>query len=210
MSVFEEVCTITKLKPKAEEPYKDFAWRLVRKIKDLSDDDWESLSKAAQDWNNETVTKLNSEDDELPELEGYGSDAEEAEASEESTDGGEEEATPPPKSQKAPRKRKATAPAAPPPPKKEASKAPPKAAAPPKAKAAKKNAEEAARGRPGLFPTTATITILVQENPKRANSEAAKRFAKYKTGQTVAEALEAGVSWRDLRFDSEKKFISAK
>lgn len=88
---------------------------------------------------------------------------------------------------------------------------PVKAAKPAKEKKAKptKKSDEA-RGRKGTFELTSVITVLAKENPKRKGSEAEKLFKLYKTGQTVAAALKAGVRWRDLRWDSKSKFISVK
>lgn len=51
------------------------------------------------------------------------------------------------------------------------------------------------------------ISILVQTNPKRPNSASHERFAKYKPGMTVAEALKAGVTKADLVWDQKKGFI---
>ena len=44
-------------------------------------------------------------------------------------------------------------------------------------------------------------------NPKRAGTNAATAFAKYKDGMTVAAFLKAGGSLADLRNDTTKKFI---
>jgi hypothetical protein len=53
----------------------------------------------------------------------------------------------------------------------------------------------------------AKITLLAKENPKRPASDAYKRFAKYKTGMTVGEALKAGVTSGDLAYDVKHEFI---
>jgi hypothetical protein len=82
------------------------------------------------------------------------------------------------------------------------------------AKASKKqaNAAEAADKKPSYLPLpdgtadALRITMLVQENPKRGAS--AERFALYKDGMTVAQALEAGVQRADLRWDLAHGWIS--
>jgi hypothetical protein len=58
------------------------------------------------------------------------------------------------------------------------------------------------------LPAEAKITLLAKTSPKRKGSAGAKRFAKYKTGQTVAQALEAGLWRADIRWDSERGYIS--
>ncbi len=49
-------------------------------------------------------------------------------------------------------------------------------------------------------------------NPKRAGSAAALRFAAYKDGQTIEQALKAGLRSDDIAFDSHdtRKFITIK
>jgi len=75
----------------------------------------------------------------------------------------------------------------------------------PTAKRAKSNA--AFDKRQPQFRADAKISVLAQENPKRKGSAAHRRFAKYKSGQTVAEALTAGVQREYLRWDARRKFI---
>jgi hypothetical protein len=65
----------------------------------------------------------------------------------------------------------------------------------------------AQRGRKGSFDAGQKIKLLVKENPKRTGSKAFKIFAKYKDGMTVGQALDAGIPWRDLRWDSTHKLI---
>lgn len=48
---------------------------------------------------------------------------------------------------------------------------------------------------------------FVAENPKRPGSASFDRFAKYKKGMTVAQALEAGVTRADIDWDSKRDFI---
>jgi outer membrane biosynthesis protein TonB len=74
-----------------------------------------------------------------------------------------------------------------------------KAAAPKAVKAAKANGNGAAKvGRASSFAPTAKIKLLVKENPHRAGSSRAKRWPKYKSGMTVAEALKAGFNFGNL------------
>ena len=63
-------------------------------------------------------------------------------------------------------------------------------------------------GRKSKIDGTQKITVLVDENPKRAGSNAHARFAKYKTGMTVSKALELGVTPADLAYDTKSKYIS--
>lgn len=70
-----------------------------------------------------------------------------------------------------------------------------------------KASEGAKRGPKARFDETGKIKVLVAENPKRKGSESAARFDKYKTGQTVAQVLNVGVTLRDLRWDVEAGFI---
>lgn len=73
----------------------------------------------------------------------------------------------------------------------------PKAAKPDKASAkAEKLAKDDAR----------KITF-VAENPKRPGSASFDRFAKYKKGMTVAQAIAAGVTRADIDWDSKRDFI---
>ncbi len=60
----------------------------------------------------------------------------------------------------------------------------------------------------GIVDPKKKIKVLVQENPKRAGSAAHKRFAMYKSGMTVAEALHKGVTNLDVRWDAGRGFIA--
>lgn len=76
---------------------------------------------------------------------------------------------------------------------------------PRKRAAASSNGNGATRTR--LNPE-AKITVKAKENPKRKGSESYKRFEKYETGMTVAEALKKGVTSADLSYDSKHEHIS--
>jgi hypothetical protein len=80
--------------------------------------------------------------------------------------------------------------------------------------------EEATKTRPPArepkIATTGVITFGknaegveygVENNPKRAGSAANERFARYKAGMTVAEAIEAGVTRADINWDVKQGFI---
>jgi hypothetical protein len=63
-------------------------------------------------------------------------------------------------------------------------------------------------GRSGKFQATGVITLLADKNPKREGSAAHARFELYKTGQTVAEALAAGLTTSGFHYDTSHGFIS--
>lgn len=52
------------------------------------------------------------------------------------------------------------------------------------------------------------ITFNVKSNPKREGSKAHARFAKYMRAKTVGEYMELGGTKGDLKYDSEKEFIT--
>lgn len=84
-------------------------------------------------------------------------------------------------------------------------KAPAKKAAPSKGKASAK------RGRDDRFADVGDlegkkVKLLVKENPKKGNG--AKRFAYYKNGASVADAMKKGVTRADVRWDVAHKFIA--
>jgi hypothetical protein len=51
------------------------------------------------------------------------------------------------------------------------------------------------------------VRVLVNENPKKGTSKAAQRFANYRNGMTVAEAVEVGLTRNDLRWDIAHGYI---
>lgn len=57
------------------------------------------------------------------------------------------------------------------------------------------------------FANTSIITLLSETNPKKPGSKAHARFANYKSGQTVEEALKAGLRRDDLAWDTAHGFI---
>jgi hypothetical protein len=63
------------------------------------------------------------------------------------------------------------------------------------------------RGSPN-FPSDGTISLRVESNPKRKGSKSFDRFAHYKNGMTVEQAIKAGVLFADLKWDSEHGFIA--
>lgn len=67
-------------------------------------------------------------------------------------------------------------------------------------------ADPKTRGPRGV-PETAVISLLVTANPKRAGSKSFERFNGYADGQTIAQALDAGVTTPDLVWDAKHGFI---
>lgn len=68
-------------------------------------------------------------------------------------------------------------------------------------------AEEVKSRGPRGVAETAKITLLAKTNPKREGSKAHARFAAYRDGQSVGEALDAGVTTPDLVYDAKHGFI---
>jgi hypothetical protein len=62
------------------------------------------------------------------------------------------------------------------------------------------------RHLPTLYPADATVATLV-ENPKRRNTQAHDRFEKYADCATVGEAIEAGITYKDIDHDFTSGFI---
>lgn len=60
---------------------------------------------------------------------------------------------------------------------------------------------------PRVRPTDDRVITEVVSNPKKPNSASFERFAKYRVGMTVSEALAAGVQPGDIKWDSERGFI---
>ena len=82
-----------------------------------------------------------------------------------------------------------------------------KAAAREAAKAEKAAAREATPKPPrAKLNLSAVITLELETNPKRG--AAAERFGKYVSGQTVAEALAAGVTTGDIHWDTRQGHIT--
>lgn len=74
--------------------------------------------------------------------------------------------------------------------------------------AAKKEAP--AGGRAPTLADDAKITLLVKENPKREGCAAYERFNAYFTVKTVAQALAAGLTRKDLAWDIAHGHIAVK
>ena len=74
--------------------------------------------------------------------------------------------------------------------------------------AAKKAAP--AGGRAPTLADDSKITLLVKENPKREGCAAYERFNAYFTVKTVAQALAAGLTRKDLAWDIAHGHISVK
>lgn len=69
---------------------------------------------------------------------------------------------------------------------------------------------EAAGDRAPPLADESKITLLVTENPKREGCAAYERFNAYFTVKTVAQALEAGLTRKDLAWDIAHGHISVK
>ena len=70
--------------------------------------------------------------------------------------------------------------------------------------------EAPAGGRAPTLADDAKITLLVKENPKREGCAAYERFNAYFTVKTVAQALAAGLTRKDLAWDIAHGHISVK
>jgi hypothetical protein len=57
------------------------------------------------------------------------------------------------------------------------------------------------------FSMDALITVLVEKNPKQAQSKSYIRFEEYKTGMSCKDAIANGVLLADLYYDSQHGFI---
>jgi hypothetical protein len=79
-------------------------------------------------------------------------------------------------------------------------------------KAKKVKAEKAPAGKRGPAPEYSDDMVItnVVANPKREGSAAHGRFAKYKNGMTIAEAVKAGLRRDDFRWDVAHKHITIK
>lgn len=58
------------------------------------------------------------------------------------------------------------------------------------------------------FSMDAKITVLVEKNPKQAQSKSYIRFEEYKSGMSCKEAIDNGVLLADLYYDSQHGFIA--
>ena len=63
------------------------------------------------------------------------------------------------------------------------------------------------RGPKGVA-LTSVITLLAGANPKRPTSKAYERFAAYKDGLTVQQALDSGLTTPDLAYDAAHGYIA--
>lgn len=82
----------------------------------------------------------------------------------------------------------------------------------PAKKAAKAKPQAAGAKRRGPAPEFAdeqVIEVLVK-NPKRPGSMAHARYAKYRTGMTVRQALDAGLRREDFKWDTDHGHIDIK
>lgn len=222
MNVYDELTATLKVNQKKGEEDQAHFEKLLRKANDLTDKEWEGLSRKAQAWVNAGVDAIDVKED-IPEPTGFGDDdadtdddADEptvTEDDEEVVEAADDDEDSPPKKAKVKGakavkdKDHAT---------KKAKGKPAKAAKAAKGNGkakvvAKKKEGGAKRGRAArLFKPDQRITVLSKKNPKREGSESYDRFENYVTGKkgmTVKQALEAGVTSGDLKWDRDHKFI---
>jgi hypothetical protein len=209
MNVYDELTGALKLSQKKGEDDQAHLRKLVEKVNELSDKEWEGLSRKAQAWVNSAVDAVEAQED-IPEPAGFGepdSDDDEVEEEQEAVEAvDDDDDVPPSKGAKAVKTKEA----------KKAKGKPVKAAKAAKANgkakvAAKKKEGGAKRGRAArLFKDDQRITVLSKKNPKREGSDSYDRFELYATGKkgmTVKQALDAGVTSGDLKWDNDHKFI---
>lgn len=185
----QELLAKTGLTPRDGESAKDFTVRVARRIHtDFTDDQWGDLTEEAQNWTNNNIEANEGLQGRTYQLlmvpeseqadEAQSEEAEKSESENTKEEIGDDEMA----AKKEKGAKKANGNGKP-----------------------KKNVGR--KGRTGKFPMDGVVTVLAGENPKRKGSEAASRFAKYKTGKTVSEMITAGVRWTDLNWDSEHGHI---
>jgi len=201
-----ELQALFALEVKKDESQQSFAHRLVLDANEMPQDDWETLSEKTQAWVNEALEVMSKKgkDADIPLPEGI----------ETMISGGSVETPPAPEDDVKPAKPTKVATvkkkaAAKPPEKKATKKAsvakPSKAKAPAKQKAKK---APAPRGPRGLFAITGKIKILAKENPYRAKTNSHAWFSKYKSGVTVATAIDGGIPRHHIRWDLKQGNIA--
>ena len=78
----------------------------------------------------------------------------------------------------------------------------------PAAEGGEKNERKVGVRGSSKFSMDAKITLLVEKNPKQAQSKSYARFEEYVNGMTCKEALERGLLLGDLYYDTQHKFIA--
>lgn len=71
--------------------------------------------------------------------------------------------------------------------------------------------ESSGRGRAkfsGQYKAEMKIKLLVKENPKREGSASYDRYELYRTAKTIGQFVEGGGKLADIKYDSEREFIS--
>lgn len=87
---------------------------------------------------------------------------------------------------------------------------PTKGAAEPKGKAKDKDGEAKPARRSKfaeLYPEDTKVTVLVEENPKKAGSASRERFEHYFKAKTVGDFLAAGGTYADVAYDVGRAHI---
>lgn len=239
MTLYEELGRSFKLKVRDGESYSDFAARAIKVVNKATDAQWNELSAKLQTWNNDVMRTNDGNDKvargeelgaddlsgDLPPLEGFPPESDDAEGGDAGTEEGADESTgddgvdsadengqdDEPKNErrskpdktskpnKEPERRKmreATA-------EKEKPAKAPKAAVAKKATTPRKSSENA---RTRLDPEK-TIKIIAKENPHRTGSGRFNRWKKYKEGMTVGQALKAGLNAGNIHHSIEDGHI---
>jgi hypothetical protein len=58
-----------------------------------------------------------------------------------------------------------------------------------------------------IYPREMMLRVIVDENPKRKGTQAHVRFGHYAECDTVGEALDKGVLYKDIDYDQECNYI---
>lgn len=218
-NVHAELSNALKISQKKGEEDEAYLKRLVGKADKMLDKDWGRLSKATQSWVEDAMDAIDGRED-IPLPAGFGDDEpedeeqedeEETEVVEEETEVVEEDdEDEAPKRRGRPKGKAAK-------PEKKAAKGIGKSvketkAAKPEKKAAKgkKKGNGISGKRARLFSDEQRVTVLVKDNPKHEGKASYDRFELYergKKGMTVRQALDAGVTSSDLKWDSDHDFI---
>jgi hypothetical protein len=207
MTPFEQLCAVSKLKPKPGEDFPSFAKRLTKKVNELSDKDWASLGDdgPAQAWHNNAMKVLDRYHNAVAEAKKTGADPLDINTFECTLDGAQFTGVPELEGYE-PEPASTAEPEAEEDPEANKEEASGKAKTPEKA-ASKVKKSGVKAGRKPLLADDAKINILAKENPHRTNTKNFKTFAKYRAGMTVAEALKAGIPRSNIRYEANVKNI---
>lgn len=188
-SVVAELSAVVDVETKSGDTPQAFANRLARAANNVKDDEWQGLSEPTQAWVNAALGAIENKT-ELPlpagieDLDLSGEQVELEDAIKASKQKDEKV-----KKSKGVKAEKVVKPEK------------------PKKEAVAKPKSNGKRGPKGEFPETAKIVLKVKENPHRVKSKDYDKFAKLKSGMTLAAIAEAGVNRSYLRYAAERKLI---